>query len=188
MSLVIAPSPSLSTSPTQITKGAAVRAKLGSGSGLSCRNRQRQPKSTPRITASASRSSFIAFAPSIRRYPVLATTLYTAVISMAHGDGHAGTTPILTTTKPPGEEKASHLPFNSGIEYETTPMGAERLPPPDTHGHHHPSLEQVISNRRSCRTFAPPPTGLMHLYEVAQLCWAAQGITVGTHLSTAIIL
>ena len=60
---------------------------------------------------------------------------------------------------------------------DATLQGATHLPPPDIHGHHHPALEQVISNRRSCRTFAPPPTGVLHLYEVAQLCWAAQGIT-----------
>ena len=41
---------------------------------------------------------------------------------------------------------------------------ATHLPPPDIHGHHHPALEQVISNRRSCRDFAPPPTGMAGMY------------------------
>jgi hypothetical protein len=39
------------------------------------------------------------------------------------------------------------------------------------------TVEEVISRRRSCRDFAPPPLGLVHLYEIAQLCWAGQGLT-----------
>lgn len=120
------------------------------------------------------RALFAAATPGrgVRRLALLAGT----VVASVHGGGHAGTTPVITTMSPPGQRK-SHLPFLTGIEYETPPADATHLPPPDIHGHHHPSVEQVISNRRSCRAFAPPPTGLVHLYEVAQLCWAAQGIT-----------
>ena len=68
-------------------------------------------------------------------------------------------------------------------------------------GRHHAPFEHVVSSRRSCREFAPfepestdaspeekeasvaqqrasvAPRGQVHLYELAQLCWAAQGIT-----------
>ena len=46
-------------------------------------------------------------------------------------------------------------------------------------GHHHQPLERVISGRRSHRDFAPADeaTAVVHLWEVGQLCWAAQGVT-----------
>ena len=78
---------------------------------------------------------------------------------------------------PPGAEHHSHLPELTGIEYAPTPSGAIHLPAPDTQGHGHAPLERVISGRRSCRDFSPPPAGLLHLYEIAQMCWAAQGVT-----------
>ena len=78
---------------------------------------------------------------------------------------------------PPGAEHHSHLPELTGIEYAPTPSGAIHLPAPDTQGHGHAPLERVISSRRSCRDFSPPPAGLLHLYEIAQMCWAAQGVT-----------
>ena len=67
--------------------------------------------------------------------------------------------------------------WTTRIEYAPPPPGAVKLPQPDLHGHHHPAFEHVVSSRRSCRDFASPPSGALHLYELAQMCWAAQGIT-----------
>ena len=110
--------------------------------------------------------------PRSSRAPLLAT-----FFAAAPGGGHAGTTPLRTTMAPPGAEHHSHLPELTGIEYAPTPSGAIHLPAPDTQGHGHAPLERVISSRRSCRDFSPPPAGLLHLYEIAQMCWAAQGVT-----------
>ena len=90
---------------------------------------------------------------------------------------HAGTSPVITTMAPPEIARHSHFPLVTGIEYAPPPPGAVKLPQPDLHGHHHPAFEHVVSSRRSCRDFASPPSGALHLYELAQMCWAAQGIT-----------
>ncbi len=44
------------------------------------------------------------------------------------------------------------------------------------------SVEQAILRRRSCRSFAPEP---LTLEQLAQLLWAAQGITAAPHLRAA---
>lgn len=132
----------------------------------------------PRVVSRRLARRAIPLALAARRHPRAPRALLLATFfAAAPGGGHAGTTPVRTTMAPPGEERHSHLPEVTGIEYAPTPSGAIHLPPPDTHGHGHAPLERVISSRRSCRDFAPPPTGLLHLYEIAQMCWAAQGVT-----------
>jgi nitroreductase len=121
--------------------------------------------------------------------------------SARKAEGHAGTRRAESTTEAlgaipsPGAPR-SHLPLVTGIDYEPVPEGAIKLPAPDLLGKHHAPFEHVVSSRRSCREFAdfqtaPPapevnessrhaylvPSGQVHLYELAQLCWATQGIT-----------
>lgn len=121
--------------------------------------------------------------------------------SARKAEGHAGTRRAESTNETlgaipsPGAPR-SHLPLVTGIDYEPVPEGAIKLPAPDLLGKHHAPFEHVVSSRRSCREFAdfqtaPPapevnessrhaylvPSGQVHLYELAQLCWATQGIT-----------
>ena len=99
-------------------------------------------------------------------------------------EGQAGarraeiTTEALGAMPSPGAPR-SHLPLVTGIDYEPVPEGAIKLPAPDLLGKHHAPFEHVVSSRRSCREFADFQTssGQVHLYELAQLCWATQGIT-----------
>jgi len=104
--------------------------------------------------------------------------------SARKAEGHAGTRRAESTTETlgampsPGAPR-SHLPLVTGIDYEPVPEGAIKLPAPDLLGKHHAPFEHVVSSRRSCREFADFQTssGQVHLYELAQLCWATQGIT-----------
>lgn len=99
-----------------------------------------------------------------------------------HGGGHAGTSsPMVRLTERgihgTGDEPHSPMPLITGLEYKAAPDGAVHLPPPDIMGHDSVSFERVVAERRCCRDFAELPTGLLHLWEIAQLSWAAQGIT-----------
>lgn len=111
------------------------------------------------------------------------------VFATAKGaSGHAGTRARENFDPPsPGRHK-SHLPLVTDIEYDPVPPNAVKLPAPDLLGQHHAPFEHVVSSRRSCRdfsTFPEKPEGEahayvaagVHLYEVSQLVWAAQGIT-----------
>ena len=153
---------------------------------------------------SSRRVSKAAAFPRLRRLGLLGTVVVLA--SAREARGHAGTRRAERTTETlgampsPGVRK-THLPLVTGIDYEPVPEGAIRLPAPDVLGRHHAPFEHVVSSRRSCREFAPfepesadaspeeeeafvtqqrasvAPRGQVHLYELAQLCWAAQGIT-----------
>jgi len=54
------------------------------------------------------------------------------------------------------------------------------LPPGATDGR--VSLEQAVARRRSCRRFAPDP---LTVEQLAQLLWAAQGVTAAPNLRAA---
>jgi nitroreductase len=132
------------------------------------------------------------------------TTARVSVVSSASASGKGGPSgrapltfrvPRAVDPPSPGQHK-NHLPLITGIEYDPTPPNAIKLPVPDLLGHHHAPFEHVVSSRRCVREFAafsetltgvgdeisdkhlvPIPSGQIHLYELAQLCWAAQGIT-----------
>ena len=89
--------------------------------------------------------------PRSSRAPLLAT-----FFAAAPGGGHAGTTPLRTTMAPPGAEHHSHLPELTGIEYARPPRARSTSPLPTPKGTASPR-ERVISSRRSCRDFSPPP-------------------------------
>ena len=77
-----------------------------------------------------------------------------------------------------GDEPHCPIPLITGLEYKAAPDGAVHLPPPDIRGHDSPRpFEWVVAERRCCRDFAELPSGHLHLWEIAQLSWAAQGIT-----------
>ena len=109
-------------------------------------------------------------------------TSETSEATAKHGGGHAGTSsPMVRVTERgihgAGDEPHSPIPLITGLEYKAAPDGAVHLPPPDIRGHDSLSFERVVAERRCCRDFAELPTGLLHLWEIAQLSWAAQGIT-----------
>lgn len=148
--------------------------------------------------ASSPRVSETSAFPSLRRLGLLGIVV---LASARKAEGHAGTRRAESTTETLGAMPSpgvprSHLPLVTGIDYEPVPEGAIKLPAPDLLGKHHAPFEHVVSLRRSCREFAdfetsPPapearessrhaymvPSGQVHLYELAQLCWATQGIT-----------
>jgi len=131
---------------------------------------------------SSRRVSKAAAFPRLRRLGLFGTVVVLA--SAREARGHAGTRRAERTTETlgampsPGVRK-THLPLVTGIDYEPVPEGAIKLPTPDVLGRHHAPFEHVVSSRRSCREFADFQTssGQVHLYELAQLCWATQGIT-----------
>jgi len=99
-----------------------------------------------------------------------------------HAGGHAGTyPPIVRFTERgihgAGDEPHCPIPLITGLEYKAAPDGAVHLPPPDIRGHDSHPFEWVVAERRCCRDFAELPSGHLHLWEIAQLSWAAQGIT-----------
>ena len=135
----------------------------------------------------------------LRRLGLIGTVVVLA--SAREAKGHAGTRRAESTAETigampiPGVRKG-HLPVVTDIDYEPVPEGAIKLPAPDVLGRHHAPFEHVVSARRSCREFADfeaqeepeesessrhayraGPSGQVHLYELAQLCWATQGIT-----------
>ena len=100
----------------------------------------------------------------------------------AGAGGHAGTyPPIVRFTERgihgAGDEPHCPIPLITGLEYKAAPDGAVHLPPPDIRGHDSHPFEWVVAERRCCRDFAELPSGHLHLWEIAQLSWAAQGIT-----------
>ena len=131
--------------------------------------------------ASSPRVSEASAFPRPRRLRLLGIVV---LASARKAEGHAGTRRAESTTETlgampsPGAPR-SHLPLVTGIDYEPVPEGAIKLPAPDLLGKHHAPFEHVVSSRRSCREFADFQTssGQVHLYELAQLCWATQGIT-----------
>lgn len=131
--------------------------------------------------ASSPRVSEASAFPRPRRLGLLGIVV---LASARKAEGHAGTRRAESTTETlgampsPGAPR-SHLPLVTGIDYEPVPEGAIKLPAPDLLGKHHAPFEHVVSSRRSCREFADFQTssGQVHLYELAQLCWATQGIT-----------
>ena len=76
-----------------------------------------------------------------------------------------------------GDEPHCPIPLITGLEYKAAPDGAVHLPPPDIRGHDSHPFEWVVYERRCRRDFAELPSGHLHLWEIAQLSWAAQGIT-----------
>lgn len=76
----------------------------------------------------------------------------------------------ISRPEPPGGSPHSVFTRGTGVP----------LPPPDLSSHH--SLEACLLNRRSCREFSALP---LTLAEVAQLLWAAQGVTGLGGLRTA---
>ena len=131
--------------------------------------------------ASSPRVSEASAFPRLRRLGLRGIVV---LASARKAEGHAGTRRAESTTETlgampsPGAPR-SHLPLVTGIDYEPVPEGAIKLPAPDLLGKHHAPFEHVVSSRRSCREFADFQTssGQVHLYELAQLCWATQGIT-----------
>ena len=131
--------------------------------------------------ASSPRVSEASAFPRPRRLGLLGIVV---LASARKAEGHAGTRRAESTAETlgampsPGAPR-SHLPLVTGIDYEPVPEGAIKLPAPDLLGKHHAPFEHVVSSRRSCREFADFQTssGQVHLYELAQLCWATQGIT-----------
>ena len=103
------------------------------------------------------------------------------LIAVAAGaGGHAGTyPPIVRFTERgihgAGDEPHCPIPLITGLEYKAAPDGAVHLPPPDIRGHDSRPFEWVVAERRCCRDFAELPSGHLHLWEIAQLSWAAQG-------------
>ena len=129
--------------------------------------------------ASSPRVSKARAFPRLRRLGLLGIVV---LAGAREAEGQAGarraeiTTEALGAMPSPGVPE-SLLPLITGIDYEPVPEGAIKLPAPDLLGWHHAPFEHVVSSRRSCREFAAGPSGQVHLYELAQLCWATQGIT-----------